>query len=83
MIISLYYKEPDAGTEAISPVIQKEYPYVKPYSEEYWDKYGQIMKNLIETYGELVSGAEDLLITVDTDDSELIDVNGTTYRVVR
>lgn len=83
MIVKFYYKEPDAGTEAVSPVIQEEYPDVKPYSEEYWDKYGKIMKNLVENYGKLVSGDEDLHITIDTSDSEFIDVNGTTYRMVK
>lgn len=82
MIISLYYKDPDAGAEAISPVIQEKYPEIKPYSKEYWDKYRELMKNLTDTFGELAGGSEDLCIDIDTDNHETISVNGSKYKLV-
>jgi hypothetical protein len=82
MHIKIYYKDPDAISDSIGVAMQEKYPDVKLYSKEYWDKCKEFMKSLVKTYGELVSSDEDLRITVDTDDSELIDVNGSKYRLV-
>lgn len=82
MIVEFYYKDPDAGSEAVDPVIKEKYPDIKPYSQEFWDKRKEFMRGLIETFGGLASGSEDLCIDIDTDKSETISVNGSTYRLV-
>lgn len=82
MLIEIYYKDPDAGAEAASSAIQKKYPDIKPYTQEYWDKHKEFTKNLIEIFGGLAGGAEDLCIDIDTDKPGTISVNGSKYRLV-
>lgn len=82
MLIEIYYKDPDAGAEAIGPVIREKYPEIKPYSQEFWDKRKEFMRGLVETFGGLAGGAEDLYINIDTDKPETISVNGSKYRLM-
>jgi hypothetical protein len=82
MIINFYYKEPDAATEAVGPVIREKYPNIKPYSKAYWNKCREFVKSLTNDFGKLASGDEDLRITVVTNNPGSINVNGSIYRLV-
>ena len=80
-LIEICYPDSDIFV-SVGTIIHRKYPHLRS-PKEFMDKCRKFMKNLTETYGELVSGDENLHITVDTSDSGLIYVNGTSYRVVR
>lgn len=82
MIIELYYKDPDAGSEAYNSVIREKYPNLRYYSKEFMDKRRKYIEKIVQSFGGLVSGAEDLCIDIDTDNPEIISVNGSKYRLV-
>lgn len=82
MIIEIYYKDPDAKSEAYNIIIKEKYPDLRYYSEEFIDKRREYVENLVKSFGELAAGDEDLHITIDTDNKEIISVNGSQYKLM-
>ena len=82
MIMEIYYKDPDTDCDATAAAMKEKYPNAKPYSQEFWDKQRELMKDLAEVFGSLVSGKEDLYISVDTDNPKIVNVNESKYRLV-
>jgi len=83
MKIELCYKDPYAGYKAYNSIIGKEHLNMKRFSTEFMDEQEKYIKNLVSFYGNLVEGSEDLHISIDTDDKEIIDVNGSKYRLIK
>lgn len=81
MIISLYYKEPDAGSE-YTYTIKEMYPDIKPFSKKFWNKHDEFVNKLVKSLGNLAKGDEHLYIEVDTDNLDTIKVNGSKYKLV-
>lgn len=82
MVISLYYKQPEPDDGAYNEIIKNNYPDIEPYSSKFWEKYRKYVKSLVKKFGKLVSADEDLYIVFNTNKPEIIDVNGSKYRLV-
>lgn len=82
MLIELYYKDPDAGSEAFNGTIKEKYPELKPYSPEFLNKRKEYIENIVRSFGRLARGDEDLYILIDIDVKGIINVNGSKYKLV-
>ncbi|NIA10705.1 MAG: hypothetical protein GWP10_13505 [Nitrospiraceae bacterium] len=81
MNIELCYKDPGAGSE-IYDIIREKYPGLEPYSKEFINKYKKYTKKMTDLFGELASGNEELYIGIDPDVKDIINVNGSKYKLI-